>query len=296
LPSSAYLSAQPARTVLTGLIGRDILASRSPWLHEREAEALGFRMIYALQDFAAKGWDEADLPRVLGEAQAAGFAGLNVTHPFKQAIIPHLDDLSEVAQRVGAVNTVKFASGKCIGHNTDVIGFARSFEEGLPGGARASVVQIGAGGGGFATAHALLDLGVEALHVFDHDPARRAVLVGTLNETFGPGRAVEGAELRAAMAACDGMVNATPVGMATYPGMPVAAEMLRPDMWIADIVYFPLETQLLVEAKAKGCRTLDGSGMAVYQAAAAFDIFTGATADTKRMMESFKVFLPSGHP
>jgi shikimate dehydrogenase len=278
--------------ILTGLAGRGILDSRSPWLHESEADALGLRLIYSTFDFADRRWQDDELPKLLDGLQHIGFAGLNITHPFKQAIIPHLDDLSEGARRVGAVNTVKFAGGKRIGYNTDVIGFARSFEDELPGAALESVVQFGAGGGGFATAHALLDLGVETLHVFDQDPARRAALVGMLNQSFGLGRAIEGADLCNAMAGCDGMVNATPMGMSAYPGMPVAADMLRPEMWVADIVYFPLETQLLVEAKAKGCRTLDGSGMAVYQAAAAFDIFTGATADTGRMQESFRAFMP----
>jgi shikimate dehydrogenase len=291
LPIEPSPAAKPAGKFLTGLIGRDILASRSPWMHEQEADAQGFRLVYALQDFAANGWDEADLPRVLDAAQVLGFAGLNVTHPFKQAVIAHLDDLSEGARRVGAVNTVQFTGGKKIGHNTDVIGFAKSFELGLPGVATASVVQIGAGGGGFATAHAVLDLGADVLHIFDKDAARRATLVSKLNASFGAGRAVEGADLAATLAACDGLLNATPVGMAAYPGMPVPADMLRPAMWVADIVYFPLETKLLAEARARGCRTLNGSGMAVYQAAAAFDIFTGATADRARMLEIFKAFV-----
>jgi shikimate dehydrogenase len=291
LPNTAPTFAQLEGRFLTGLIGRDILASRSPWLHEQEADALGLRLVYALQDFAAKGWDETDLPRVLDAAQSLGFSGLNVTHPYKQVVIAHLDELSEGARRVGAVNTVQFSGVRKIGYNTDVIGFAKSFEDGLPGAAKASVVQIGAGGAGFATSHALLDLGVEHLHVFDNDAARRAALVEKLNLSFGAGRALEGSDLSERLARCDGIVNATPVGMAAYPGMPVPADALRPEMWLADIVYFPLETQLLAEARARGCRTLNGSGMAVYQAAAAFDIFTGATADPARMLESFRKFV-----
>jgi shikimate dehydrogenase len=279
----------------TGLIGRDIQGSRSPWLHEREAEAQGMDLTYALYDFAALGFGETDLPRVLDEARAAGGAGVNVTHPYKQAVVAHLDGLSDRARRVGAVNTVKFQDdGKRIGHNTDVTGFAESVETGLPGCAKARVVQMGAGGAGFATAHALLDLGVDELHIFDTDPVRRATLVAKLNRDFGAGRAAEGDDLSGPLAQADGLVNATPVGMTNYPGMPVPVEALRPALWVADIVYFPLETLLLAEARARGCRTLNGSGMVVYQAAAAFDIFTGATADRQRMLASFQAFVGRG--
>lgn len=277
--------------ILTGLVGRDIQASRSPWLHECEADAQGLRLVYSLYDFAARGWDETDLPRFLDSAQIAGVAGVNVTHPYKQAVVPYLDGLSDGARRVGAVNTVKFEGGKRIGHNTDVTGFAESIENGLPGAAKHRVVQMGAGGAGFATAHALLDLGVGELHIFDTDPARRAALVTKLNADFGAGRAVEGDDISGTLAAADGLVNATPMGMKKYPGVPVPVDALRPALWIADIVYFPLETLLLAEARARGCRTLNGSGMAVYQAATAFDIFTGLTADRARMLDSFKAFV-----
>jgi shikimate dehydrogenase len=280
--------------ILTGLVGRDIQASRSPWMHECEADAQGLRLVYSLYDFAARGWDEADLPRFLDAAALLGVAGVNVTHPYKQAVVPHLDGLSEGARRVGAVNTVKFKDGKRIGHNTDVTGFAEAVENGLPGAAKTCVVQMGAGGAGFATAHALLDLGVAELHIFDTDPARGGALVAKLNADFGAGRAVAGNGLSDTLARADGLVNATPVGMANYPGVPVPVEALRPALWIADIVYFPLETRLLAEARARGCQTLDGSRMAVYQAAAAFDIFTGLTADRERMLDSFKAFVAGG--
>jgi shikimate dehydrogenase len=285
----------PDTGFLTGLVGRDIQASRSPWMHEREADAQGLRLVYSLYDFAARGWDETDLPRFLDAAALVGLDGVNVTHPYKQAVVPLLDGLSDGARRVGAVNTVKFEDGRRIGHNTDVTGFAESIDKGLPGVARARIVQMGAGGAGFATAHALLDLGVDELHIFDTDPARGAVLVAKLNAGFGARgekpRAVAGQDVSATLARADGLVNATPVGMANYPGLPVPTEALRPALWVADIVYFPLETRLLAEARARGCRTLDGSGMAVYQAAAAFDIFTGRTADRARMLDSFKAYV-----
>jgi shikimate dehydrogenase len=282
---------QSGRKYLTGLVGRDILVSRSPWLHENEADAQGVRLVYSLFDFAARGWDERDLPRLLDSAETAGFAGLNVTHPYKQAIIAHLDEMSPGAARIGAVNTVAFAGGKRIGHNTDVSGFTESFLGGLPGVATTHVLQMGAGGAGSATAQALLELGVGTLALVDKDDEKRTALAEKLRADFGEHRVTEPADLAAALARADGIVNATPVGMASYPGSPVPEGLIEPRHWVADIVYFPLETRLLRAARLRGCKTLDGSGMVVFQAAAAFDIFTGLSADRARMRDSFVAFV-----
>jgi shikimate dehydrogenase len=291
LNTSPFPFALQDRKFLTGLIGRDILASRSPWLHECEADAQGVRLVYSLHDFAALGLDEGDLLRILAAAEAMGFAGVNVTHPYKQAVIAHLDDMSPAAAKIGAVNTVAFAGGKRVGHNTDVSGFAESFRSGLPGVATGLVVQIGAGGAGSATAHALLESGVVSLALFDQDIVKRGALADKLRHDFGADRISEPADLAHTLAGADGIVNATPMGMARYPGSPVPKAMIEPRHWVADIVYVPLETELLHDARMMGCRTLDGSGMAVYQAAAAFDIFTGLSANRMRMRESFVNFV-----
>lgn len=276
--------------LLTGLVGQNILASRSPWLHEQEAEAQGLRLTYVLFDFAARQWSPSDLPRLLDAAQLVGFSGVNITHPFKQDVIPLLDDLAPSARKVGAVNTVQFIDGKRIGHNTDVTGFGESVRRGLPGAALGRVVQFGAGGGGAATSHALLDLGARELVLVDADVARREKLTSQLAAEFPSAVLTQTDDGNAFVATADGIVNATPVGMAAYPGTPFDTSLLQPSQWVADIVYFPLETQLLMDAKARGCATLAGSGMAVFQAADAFDIFTGKTADRARMLQSFDAF------
>ena len=275
------------RRYLTGLIGRGIGASRSPWMHESEADAQGLRLIYTLFDFAAMGCEERDLPRILEAARTLGFAGINVTHPYKQAVIRYLDDLSEGARRIGAVNTVAMSGGKLIGHNTDVFGFAESFRRGLADVPIERVVQIGAGGAGAATAHALMELGVERLIVHDIDASRAQSLLENLQAHYEASRISVGDELVASIQAADGVVNATPMGMAEHPGMPLPVECLRSDLWVADVVYFPLQTALLEAARNAGCRTLNGSGMAVAQAAAAFKIFTGLDADVERMHRAF---------
>jgi shikimate dehydrogenase len=217
-----------------------------------------------------------------------GFNGLNITHPCKQAVIPLLDELSDDARAIGAVNTVVLQGGRRIGHNTDASGFAAAFRRGLPDVRLDQVVQFGAGGAGCAVAHALLGLGVGQLILVDVDAARAAALADSLNGRFGPGRATVTDDLPAAMAAADGLINATPLGMAKYPGMAVSPDLLRPAHFVADIVYFPLETALLAAAKARGCRVLNGGGMAVFQAVEAFRHFTGLTPDPQRMLDHFQ--------
>jgi shikimate dehydrogenase len=276
---------------MTGLAGRGIQASRTPWMHEQEADAQGLRLVYSLFDFDARGWGDKDLPALLDAAQRLGFAGLNITFPFKQAVMAHLDDLSDGAREVGAVNTVSFANGKRTGFNTDVSGFSEGFASGLAGAATAQVVQTGCGGAGAATAYALLSVGTGMLHLVDSDQDRAKALADTLCTRFGAGRAVVAADVVDAMRIADGLVNATPMGMAKFPGMPVPSAAIESRHWVADIVYFPLETALLSDAARKGCRTLNGSGMAVGQAADAFQIFTGRTPNRARMHTSFLDFV-----
>jgi len=282
------VTASPSRKLLTGLLGRNIQLSRSPRMHMDEAEAQGLKLSYKLFDFAALKMDAPDLPVFIEVLQASGYAGINVTHPYKQAIIPLLDDLSDAARRVGAVNTIAFLDGQLVGHNTDVSGFRESFARGLPDAAMGRVFQAGAGGAGCAVATALLELGAERLMVFDPQLGRAQALVDQLNALPGcAGRAAVVADAPAEAARADGIVNATPLGMAEHPGMPIPADVLQERHWVADIVYFPIETELLATARQRGCRVLDGGGMAVFQAAGAFEIFTGQPADADRMRSRF---------
>ncbi|HYI83966.1 MAG TPA: shikimate dehydrogenase [Acetobacteraceae bacterium] len=273
--------------LLAGLIGTGIGASLTPALHEREGAEQGLRHIYRLLDMERLGLSVEALPELLAAAERTGFAGVNITHPCKQAVIPLLHELSDGARALGAVNTVVLRDGKRVGHNTDLSGFAEGFKRGLPDAKRERVVQMGAGGAGSAVAHALLGLGVGRLLVFDTDPVRAETVAASLRAQFGEGRAVAGTDLPGAMAEADGVVNCTPVGMAKYPGLPLPAELLRPSHWVAEIVYFPLETELLRTARALGCATLDGGGMAVFQAVGAFRLFTGLEPDAERMLRHF---------
>jgi shikimate dehydrogenase len=270
---------------LIGLIGTGIQASLTPAMHMREAQALGRRHVYRLIDLTVLGLGVEALPDLLVAAERMGFNGLNITHPCKQLVLPLLDQLSDDARAIGAVNTVVLRGGKRIGHNTDASGFAASFRRGLAGVSVRRVVQFGAGGAGSAVAHAMLGLGAGQLVLVDTDAGKVEGLVGALQARFGAGRAVAGSIED--VAGADGVINATPLGMTAYPGQAVAASALSAGQWVADIVYFPLETALLTGARSVGCRVLPGGGMAVFQAVDAFRLFTGLEPSEERMLAHF---------
>ncbi|OMI85497.1 shikimate dehydrogenase [Streptomyces sp. M1013] len=272
---------------LVGLIGSGIGPSLSPALHEREAGRQGLRYLYRLIDIDALGVPPEAVGDLLRAARDLGFDGLNITHPCKQHVIGHLDALAPQAEALGAVNTVVFDDdGRATGHNTDVTGFAASFARGLPDAPLERIVQLGAGGAGAAVAHATLNLGAGRVTVVDAMPDRAAALAASLNRHFGDDRAAHAPSdrLPGLLGSADGIVHATPTGMAAHPGLPLPAELLRPGLWVAEVVYRPLETELLRTARARGCTTLDGGGMAVFQAADAFQLFTGLEPDAARML------------
>jgi len=251
-------------------------------MHMEEGAAQGLEYEYRLLDL-----DElkTGLAELLAQAKRQGFDGLNITYPCKQTIIPLLNELSPDARAINAVNTVVIRDGRLVGHNTDASGFAEGFRRGLPDARLDRAVLLGAGGAGAAVAHAARKLGVRRLSIFDVDAARAADLAGKVG-----GEATD--DLSSAMRTADGLIHCTPTGMAKMPGLPLDAGLIAARHWVAEIVYFPLETELLRAARAKGCRTVDGSGMAVFQAVGAFRLFTGLEPDAGRMIRTFKSFDP----
>ncbi|AET88602.1 Shikimate dehydrogenase substrate binding domain protein [Burkholderia sp. YI23] len=278
---------------LIGLIGSGIGGSLTPAMHEKEGAHLGLNYVYRRIDLQALALEPSALPDLLVAAERMGYDGLNITYPCKQSVIPLLDDLDPDARALGAVNTVVLKDGKRIGYNTDWSGFARAFQRGLPGVPLERVVQLGAGGAGAAVAHAALTMGARELALFDSDDARAASLAAELAARF-PDRVVKsGGDLRDTLASASGLIHATPTGMAKLPGLPLPADYLHKELWVAEIVYFPLETELLKAAKAIGCRTVSGGGMAVCQAVDALRIFTGREPDAERMFAHFQSLLES---
>jgi shikimate dehydrogenase len=280
------------QSYLVGLIGSGIGGSLTPSMHEEEGTRLGLRYVYRRIDLDLLKLDAAALPEILVAAERMGYNGLNVTYPCKQHVIALLDELSPDARALGAVNTVQLKDGKRIGHNTDWSGFARAFQRGLPDASLARVVQLGAGGAGAAVAHAALTMGTQALTVFDVDAARARALADELQRRFPASTVRAGESLAEALAQANGLIHATPTGMAKLPGLPLPAELLHRGLWVADIVYFPIRTALLQAAEAAGCRTLSGGGMAVCQAVDAMRIFTGLEPDAERMFAHFQSLLP----
>jgi shikimate dehydrogenase len=287
LSSAAHAPGEAHGSVLVGLIGEGIGASRTPRMHVEEGRRQGLAYDYRLIE-TGEG-PPVRLDTLLNRLESEGYTGVNVTYPFKRAAIPHLHTLSRNAEALGSVNTVVFREGRRFGHNTDYWGFAESFRRGLPGVPRDSVLLIGAGGAGAAVAHALLDEGTGRLMILDPDAGAAERLAVALLARYGAGRAEVAPGAEAAREA-NGIVNASPVGMAKLPGTPVPPEVVEPRHWVADVVYFPLETPLLALARAKGCATLPGSGMAIFQAVRAFELFTGRPADVDAMRATFDSF------
>lgn len=283
----------PTRKVLVGLLGAGIGESRTPLMHEREGARLGFRYVYQLMDTDGPEFATLEVEQMVHAARAMGFSGLNVTFPYKQAVMAFLDALSENAERVGAVNTIVFKDGVMRGHNTDLWGFAEGFRRNMDGADLSVVAIFGAGGAGAAVSRALLQLGVQELLIVDIDAERAGELCSRLADDFVGRivRCVTSAQL--AGRSLSGVVNTTPVGMAKTPGLPIDEALIQPHVWIADVIYFPLETELLRLARTRGCRVLPGSGMAVYQAARSFELFTGQVPDIPCMQSTFENFKPT---
>ncbi|UUX49837.1 shikimate dehydrogenase [Nisaea acidiphila] len=281
------------RTALVvGLIGEGIGASRTPAMHEAEGAAQGLDYEYKLIDTA--GMVDVDLGVLLLELNDEGFRGINVTHPFKQKVLAHVAERADEVALVGASNTVLFTERGPRAHNTDYLGFLHAFRHELATAPRKRVLLLGAGGAGRAVGLALAEAGVGTLFIRDNNVDAAERLAADIRENFPwtVAEPVDAAGLAGLVP--DGIVNATPVGMVSHPGMPVARDLLEPRPWVADIVYFPLETELLRTARERGCATMSGRGMAVMQAAKAFEIFSGKQADAGRMAETFDSFDAKG--
>lgn len=275
---------------LVGLVGLGVGPSLTPALHMAEGRANGLDYVYRTIDLAEIGIAPTDVGEVLGWARALGFDALNVTHPCKRLVIAHLDAVDDDAAALGAVNTVVFEDARTVGYNTDAPGFATGFTEGLPDAPTTNVVLLGAGGAGAAVGHALLDLGTDHLTVVDLDVDRATGLAGELSARHQDARVDASSfdKLAVLLPHSDGLVHCTPTGMADHPGLPFDQSLLHRGLWVADIVYRPLDTALLTAARRVGCRTLDGGHMAVHQATTAFQLITGITPDAARMSRHFR--------
>lgn len=287
-PDAAAGAASPRRprSVLVGLIGEGVGPSLTPPMHELEGARRGMHYVYRTIDLAQGEGDADTVQALLASARRMGFTGLNITHPIKQAVIPFLDELTPGAEAVGAVNTVVFTEAGMVGHNTDVTGFGSALRGAFGDDGFGRVVLFGAGGAGSAVATALSGQRVAELALVDGDTDRAEALADQVRAT---GTAVQVRTAHPSDAAglvpdADLVINATPVGMAAHPGTPFDIALLHPGIRVADIVYRPAFTRLLQGADRIGCATMTGLGMAMHQAADAFEIFTGERADRDAML------------
>jgi shikimate dehydrogenase len=285
MPSSPVFQSR----FLTGLLGAPIAHSASPAMHERAAEALGLRLHYHLIEVAGAGREQ--LKVLLEGVRRLGFSGINVTFPYKEAVLDLLDETSPDAAPIGAVNLVIVRDDQLIGHNTDRSGFARAVAPLVAASSQGAVALIGAGGVGKAIAFALAGLGVRELQIFDREPAKAADLAARLEGliTASVMNSVEDA-LRGAV----GVVNGSPVGMLPDRGSPVSDGLLHAGLWVADAVYSPLWTPLLTAARARGCKLLTGRELAIHQAVDAFELFTGHVPSIVEMGIAFDDVMANG--
>ncbi|MBY0335312.1 MAG: shikimate dehydrogenase [Acetobacteraceae bacterium] len=271
--------------LLLGLLGHPIAHSAAPAMMEAAAAAAGIRAHYQLIEIA--GADRAELARLLHGVRRLGFRGINVTFPYKEAVVPLLDTLSPGAASLGAVNLILVeGDGRLSGHNTDATGFLAAVRAHLGAEAReAPALVLGAGGAGRAIAWALREAGVPDLRVLDADAAKAAALCAAI-----PGaRAVS--DVAAGLRGARFLVNATPVGMKPDTGCPLDPALLHGGLWVADAVYAPLETPLLAAARRVGARTMTGREMSVAQAVDGFRLFSGRAADLEAIARAFDAHL-----
>lgn len=269
------------RTKIYLLIGDPVEQSLSPAMHNAAFKALGLNSVYI-----ALRVPKPMLAHVMVGVRAMGITGLNVTTPHKITIMDMLDKLDESAKLVGAVNTVKNLKGKLIGFNTDGEGALRALKQKVKSISGKKVVLMGAGGAARAIAFSLAKAGAE-ISIANRTVSRARVLASTIEKRFGASAkplGLERPELARVVKQADVLINATTAGM--HPNVKqtlVTANMMHRGLVVNDIVYKPLETRLLREAKRAGAKTVDGLGMLVHQGALAFEIWTRRRAPIKVM-------------
>jgi shikimate dehydrogenase len=266
------MTGQAGRRLLLGLLGYPIANSAAPAMMEAAGAACGIRVHYQLLPF--ENADAGTIGRLLEAIRLTGFAGINVTFPYKQAVLPFLDTLSEGARALGCVNLIRIEpDGRLSGHNTDATGFAQvaaALHDRL---AARPVALIGAGGAGRAMGWGLLEAGAGELRVFDPDESRAEGLA----QALGPARVRIVPTVQDAVEGAAGIVNASPVGMLPDTGSPVPPSLIAPSMFVADAVYHPPLTPLLAAARAAGAHLVPGRAMSIAQAVDGFALFSGVT-------------------
>ncbi|VAX28828.1 Shikimate 5-dehydrogenase I alpha [hydrothermal vent metagenome] len=263
-----------ARTKITGLIGYPVEHSLSPDMHNAAFEHLGLNYCYIAMPVKPEGLSDA----VKG-IRALNFHGCNVTVPHKQEVIPLLDEIDDEAGFIGAVNTIRNDSGLLKGFNTDGRGFMESLKEAGVDPLGKDIFIIGAGGAARAIGYYLAQRALR-LYIFDVDSGKSLPLVRDLKKL---NREVFAAEDRDSIRSSDIVINATPLGLKKDDPLPLQMDLLRREQVVCDLIYW--DTPLIKGAGEKGCKTVNGLGMLLWQGVLAFQIWTGAVPPVDLMRE-----------
>lgn len=269
---------------VVAIIGKPLGHSLSPEMHNAAFAALQLSWSYVALEI-----EPDQVSNLVTSLKASNVAGLNVTMPYKSVVMSSLDEIDELARHCGAVNTIRFESGRASGFNTDAVGFLRSLRQETsldPSGCQ--VLMLGAGGVARAVAVALASAGAASISVWGRDEQKISNFVSDLKSAYPnvEWTKTTGQGLRELAANAGLIVNATPIGM--YPddnAAPLPIEWITSSQTVADLIYRPAKTTLIKEAENIGCVVLPGVGTFLHQAAEAFSIWTGMPAPLDTMQE-----------
>lgn len=268
-----------------GLIGKGISRSQSARLHVLLGRMCGMDVSYDYLD--SDQIEDFDLIKQLTTCAEIGYAGVNVTHPYKTSVRKLITPRKRLPAALGAVNTVVFREDGWRGDNTDFVGFMRGYKKQFGDAKPGTVLQLGAGGVGLATAFGLRGLGADKILVHDKDITRGVELVATLTAADVQAEFVSAENLSDAVRSADGLINCTPIGMNQYPGCPFEVDLLGGQKWAFDAVYTPVETAFLRTATKSGIDVMTGFELFFFQGIEAFEVFSGAEIDADAARQDY---------
>lgn len=268
-----------------GLIGDNIARSQSPRLHRLAGALCGLDVGYERFIPSDLG---LDFDQVFGRCREGGYAGINITYPYKERVVPRLRVEDPAIAAIGACNTVLFGDRGPTGHNTDFSGFVRAFERNLGDAPRQKVAMAGSGGVGKAVAFALARLGCEHLAVFDPEPSRTMALARSVGQSGAAMEVHIAVSIDEAAEGSAGLVNCSPLGMAGHPGSAIPTAVMAGAAWAFDAVYTPVETRFLADAAEAGLEVMSGYELFFYQGVDAFELFTGRTVEEAALREALE--------
>jgi len=261
------------KTKIVGVIGDPVEHSCSPPMHNAVFEELKMNYIYVPFHVKAE-----DIKAALDGFKALNIAGINITIPHKQIVIPFLDEISKEAKMIGAVNTLVFENDRVVGHNTDARGFISAMYEVIEQNIQGEAVVLGAGGAARAVVAGLVNADFSVITIANRTVSKAVSLANQISEksdTKISGMGLDDKKLPQAIENAKLLVNTTSAGMDLSKPLIIDADWLHQDLIVYDIIYSPSETKLLMEANKRGLKTIQGLGMLVHQGAIAFELWTG---------------------